>query len=215
MELDVFGLIALLLVTITSVGLLITTDWRISAALLAIQYIGVFILVRMEWSLAMAAVKLVAGWISCTVLGMALLSLPQFRFRTEKQHAAQPDHGGANNPIRTRLPLGRPFILLTALLVTLTAFSLAGIAQNWFEGTPFPVLLGGFILIGMGLLQLGFSERQFPVILGLLTTLSGFEILYASIDSSALVAGLLAAANLGIALIGAYLIVSPAMGETE
>jgi hypothetical protein len=215
LELDVFGLIALLLVTITSVGLLITTDWRISAALLAIQYIGVFILVRMEWSLAMAAVKLVAGWISCTVLGMALLSLPQFRFRTGKKHAARLDNGETNPPVRTRLPLGRPFILLTALLVTLTAFSLAGIAQNWFEGTPFPVLLGGFILIGMGLLQLGFSERQFPVILGLLTTLSGFEILYASIDSSALVAGLLAAANLGLALIGAYLIVSPAMGETE
>jgi len=215
LEPDVFGLIALLLVTITSVGLLITTDWRISTALLAIQYIGVFILVRMEWSLAMAAVKLVAGWISCTVLGMALLSLPQFRFRTEKQHAAQLENGETNPPIRTRLPLGRPFILLTALLVLLTTFSLAGFAQNWFEGTPFPVLLGGFILIGMGLLQLGFSERQFPVILGLLTTLSGFEILYASIDSSALVAGLLAAANLGIALIGAYLIVSPAMGETE
>ena len=215
MEPDVFGIIALLLVTITSVGLLITTDWRISTALLAIQYIGVFILVRMEWSLAMAAVKLVAGWISCTVLGMALLSLPQFRFRTEKQHAARLENGETNPPIRTRLPLGRPFILLTAILVLLTTFTLAGIAQNWFEGTPFPVLLGGFILIGMGLLQLGFSERQFPVILGLLTTLSGFEILYASIDSSALVAGLLAAANLGIALIGAYLIVSPAMGETE
>jgi len=215
LELDVFGLIALLLVIISSVGLLITIDWRISTALLAIQYIGVFILVRMEWSLAMAAVKLVAGWISCTVLGMALLSLPQFRFRTEKQHAPRLENGENNHPIRTRLPLGRPFILLTAILVLLTTFSLAGIAQNWFEGTPFPVLLGGFILIGMGLLQLGFSERQFPVILGLLTTLSGFEILYASIDSSALVAGLLAAANLGIALIGAYLIVKPTMGESE
>jgi hypothetical protein len=215
LELNFFGLIALLMVTISSVSLLITTDWRISTALLAIQYIGVFILVRMEWSLAMAAVKLVAGWISCTVLGMALLSLPEFRFRTEKQNVTRLKNGGVNTPIRTRLPLGRPFILLTAILVLLTTFSLAGIAQNWFEGTSFPVLLGGFILIGMGLLQLGFSDRGFPVILGLLTTLSGFEILYASIDSSALVAGLLAAANLGIALIGAYLIVSPAMEETD
>jgi hypothetical protein len=169
----------------------------------------------MEWSLAMSAVKLVAGWISCTVLGMALLSLPEFRFRFEKQNAAKLVNGETNPPIRTRLPLGRPFILLTAILVILTTFSLAGLAQNWFEEAPFPVLLGGFILIGMGLLQLGFSERQFPVILGLLTTLSGFEILYASIDSSALVAGLLAAANLGLALIGAYLIVSPTMEETE
>ncbi|MFC2043416.1 hypothetical protein ACFLUA_04630 [Chloroflexota bacterium] len=215
MVLDVLGIIALLLVTITSIGLLITTDWRINTALLALQYIGVFILIRMEWSLAMAAVKLVAGWISCTVLGMALLSLPEFRFRTEKQNASRSENGEVNTPIRTRLPLGRPFIVLTAILVILTTFSLAGHAQNWFEGTPFSVLLGGFILIGMGLLQLGFSERQFPIILGLLTTLSGFEILYASIDSSALVAGLLAAANLGLALIGAYLIVSPAMEETE
>jgi len=169
----------------------------------------------MEWSLAMSSVKLVAGWISCTVLGMALLSLPEFSFRTEKQNLTRLENGGVNTPIQTRLPLGRPFLLLTAVLILLTTFSLAGLAQNWFEGTPFSVLLGGFILIGMGLLQLGFSERQFPIILGLLTTLSGFEILYASIDSSALVAGLLAAANLGLALIGAYLIVSPAMEETD
>jgi len=215
LELDLLGIFALLLVTITSISLLITTDWRISTALLAIQYIGVFILVRMEWSLAMSSVKLVAGWISCTVLGMALLSLPEFSFRTEKQNLTRLENGGVNTPIQTRLPLGRPFLLLTAVLILLTTFSLAGLAQNWFEGTPFSVLLGGFILIGMGLLQLGFSERQFPIILGLLTTLSGFEILYASIDSSALVAGLLAAANLGLALIGAYLIVSPAMEETD
>ena len=214
MELDLLGILALLLVTVTSVSLLITTDWRKSTALLAIQYIGVFILVKIEWSLAMAAVKLVAGWISCTVLGMALLSLPEFRFRTEKPSIAKLENGEVNPPIRTRLPLGRTFIALTAILVMLTAFSLSGPAQRWFEGTPLSVLLGGFILIGMGLLQLGFFERQFPIILGLLTTLSGFEILYASIDSSALVAGLLAAANLGIALIGAYLIVSPTMAET-
>ena len=46
--------------------------------------------------------------------------------------------------------------------------------------------------------------------IGLLTFLSGFEILYAALENSVLVAGLLAAINLGLALVGAYLASAPA-----
>ncbi len=56
------------------------------------------------------------------------------------------------------------------------------------------------------MLQLGFTSQSLNVALGLLTVLAGFEILYAAVEISALVAGLLAGVNLGIALIGAYLI---------
>jgi hypothetical protein len=45
--------------------------------------------------------------------------------------------------------------------------------------------------------------------------LSGFEIVYAALESSAMIAGLLATADLGLALAGAYLIVAPTMEETE
>jgi hypothetical protein len=41
--------------------------------------------------------------------------------------------------------------------------------------------------------------------------LSGFEIIYANMESSVLVTGLLAGVNLGLALVGAYLLVAPAM----
>jgi hypothetical protein len=44
------------------------------------------------------------------------------------------------------------------------------------------------------------------VTIGLLTVLCGFEILYASIENSILVAALLSVINLGLALVGAYLI---------
>jgi len=42
------------------------------------------------------------------------------------------------------------------------------------------------------------------VIVGLLTVLAGFEIMYAAVESSALVTALLAVVNLGLALAGAY-----------
>ena len=54
---------ALILVALTSLVLLLSTDWRISLLALTLQYAGVFFLVLQDWSFEMAATKLVAGWI--------------------------------------------------------------------------------------------------------------------------------------------------------
>jgi len=67
------------------------------------------------------------------------------------------------------------------------------------------------MLIGIGLLQLSLSSHLLRVIIGLLTILSGFEIIYAAVETSALVTGLLAGVNLGLALVGAYLLIAPTM----
>ena len=69
--------------------------------------------------------------------------------------------------------------------------------------------------MGMGLLHLGLTNHPFRVTLGLLTVLSGFEILYAAVETSTLVAGLLAGINLGLALVCAYLLVAPLLEEPE
>jgi hypothetical protein len=65
------------------------------------------------------------------------------------------------------------------------------------------------------LLHLGLTAQPLRVVLGLLTVLSGFEILYAAVESATLVAGLLAAVNLGLALVGAYLLVAPGLERVE
>jgi hypothetical membrane protein len=62
------------------------------------------------------------------------------------------------------------------------------------------------LLVGMGLIHLGMTTRPLRVLLGLLTTLSGFELVYAAVENSVLVAGLLAVVTLGLALVGAYLL---------
>jgi hypothetical protein len=80
---------------------------------------------------------------------------------------------------------------------------------------------GSLILIGMGLLHLGITSYILRVVIGLMTVLSGFEILYSAVEGSILVAALLATINLGLALVGAYLLVAQnnareaAEGEVE
>jgi uncharacterized protein (DUF697 family) len=63
-------------------------------------------------------------------------------------------------------------------------------------------LLIGLLMIGMGILQFGFSQAHFRIILGLLTLLTGFEIIYAPLEGSALLAAILAGITLSIGLIG-------------
>jgi hypothetical protein len=60
------------------------------------------------------------------------------------------------------------------------------------------------LLISLGLLHLGITSDPFQVIIGLLTVLAGFEVLYAAVESSVLVTALLAVVNLGLALAGSY-----------
>jgi hypothetical protein len=73
--------------------------------------------------------------------------------------------------------------------------------------------LGGLLLLGLGLLQLGLSRQGIRIVIGLLTFISGFEILYATLEASVLMTGLLAILNIGIAFIGAYLLLASHLEE--
>lgn len=188
--------LAVVLVSLTSLVLLVGIDWRLGISTLALQYLGVFALVGLSWPLELAAVKLVAGWIAGAVLGMALIGLPEEARKSEV------------------IGLGSVlFRLLTAGLVWLVTFSIAPQLNAMIPGIKYEQVLGGIILIGMGLLQLGLTALPLRIIIGLLTALSGFEILYAVVETSALVSGLLAGVSLGLALVGAYLLTVPAMEE--
>jgi hypothetical protein len=208
-----YALAAVILLLITSFTLLSKPDWRWCLLALYIQYLGVFILVGSAWPAAMAASRLVAGWIAGTVIGMALVSLPGSVQALEIGKDAAPPPG--NRSVPQDLLTGRIFRLLAAALVILIVLSIFNTVITWTPGLSVSQALGGLILIGMGLLQLGFTARTFYTILGLLTLLSGFQILYSAVEKSALVAGLLAVVDLGLALAGAYLLISPQMEEAE
>jgi hypothetical protein len=185
---------AVVLVALTSVYIFISKDWRFSVGALAIQYIGVFILVSISWPMELAAVKMVAGWMAAAILGIAMAYVPEAWSEQERF-----------------LRFGTTFRLLAAGILSLAITSLVLHSVEWFPNLSIPIRWGSFFLIGIGLLQLSLTSHPLRVVVGLLTTLSGFEIIYAAVESSTLVTGLLAVVTLGLALVGTYLIIGPTM----
>jgi hypothetical protein len=115
----------------------------------------------------MAAVKLVTGWMACVILGMASMN-------TETASG-----------IEASWPQGRLFRIFTSGIIVAASFAISLRASGWL-GLGLPLTWGSLLLIGMGLLQLGITDRPIRVIFGLLTALAGFEILYAAVESSVL-----------------------------
>jgi hypothetical protein len=173
------------LVLVAAGGILLGRDWRWNIVFLAVQYLGFFWLVQTSWSISLAAVKLVTGWMICVALGIAHINA------VEEETA------------ETSWPQGRLFRLAVIGLLLIVTFAGAVGLEDWL-GMSLPAAWGGLLLIGMGLLHTGITIQPFRVIVGLLTAISGFEVIYAAVESSTLVTGLLALINLGLALAGAY-----------
>ena len=91
-------------------------------------------------------------------------------------------------------------------MVIVLAAGLASQGPQSAAGVEAPVLAGTILMAGIGALQLGSSRQTGRIILGLLTVLSGFEVYYAAVEGSILVAGLLSVVVLGLGLVGAYLL---------
>ena len=174
-------------VLVTSVGLLISRDWRWNLGLMSAQYFGMFILVSQTWPFGLASVKLVTGWMACAALGVTRLGLAD-----------------GESPIETAWPQGRAFRLFAASIVITLVLAASPNVEALIPGIHPSVVRAGFLLAGMGLLHLGITAEPLRVALGLLTFLSGFEVLHASIETSVLLAGLFAVVNLGLALVGSY-----------
>jgi hypothetical protein len=186
-----FAWIAVMIILITTTGLLIVRDWRWSIILLAVQYLGMFILTLQHWPLGMASVKLVAGWMSAAILGMTRSGFPSQLINE-----------------RSIWPRGRLFRLFAAGIILLIVSMATPSVDTIMADAGYAITGGSLLLVGMGLLHLGITSSTLRVVTGLLTVLSGFEILYSAVEGSILVAALLATINLGLALVGAYLLIA-------
>lgn len=188
--------LAVLIVAVTSAGILVVRDWRWDLALLTAQYAAIAILVGQHWPVGMAAVKLVTGWMTTAALAMTLTTSPE---REQVPEASWPQ--------------GRTFRLFLAGMILVLAIAATPRLLQSLSGIGAPVVTGAIILAGIGLLQMGTSGHVLRVIVGLLTVLGGFEVLYAALEGSILVAALLAGVNLGLGLVGAYLLNAAAPEE--
>jgi len=197
---DLISWIAVGVILLTSATILVSRDWRASLGALGVQYLAMFLLVIHHLPFVMGAAKLITGWMVVAVLGMTRLSLST---------ANEGNEGSLSS---------RWF---RVALIGVVAFVTAGITtriESAIPGLGLQVVAGSLLLIGGGIIHLGVTSDLLNTILGLLTMLAGFEIVYAAVESSILVAGLLAIVNLGLGLAGSYLLVAgtiPTESEAE
>ena len=174
---------------ITSSGLLLYRDWRWGIGFLAGQYVGVFWLVLQHWPIGMAAAKLVGGWMATASLSMTLLNLP-----------------ARQEPIEKYWTQGRAFRLFMVGMAALLAVAAAPRMEEILPGIGIAGRSWRNFIDSDGFASARHDNTSVTRDLGLLTTLSGFEILYAAMEGSILVAALLVVINLGLGLVGAYLL---------
>lgn len=194
---NLLGSLVVALMLATALYMLVSRDWRWAIAALGLQYVWAFLLVMLSWPMELAAVKLVTGWIAASVLGLTRMNMPDERAPGSS------------------VPSGTAFRLLAAGLVLLLVLGAAPRLVEWSPAFGANQAWGGLLLIGIGLMQIALRSSLLRNALGLLTLFSGFEILYAAVESSTLVAGLLAAVNLGVALVTAYLLTVPTLEAEE
>jgi hypothetical protein len=186
--LSVFSSILILAAVAAALLMLLSDSWRWTIAGLAIQYLVVFLLVAQIWPIGLAAIKLVAGWLAGVLLSMV------------------------NSPAQLEETFFSPrsariFRLFSAGMILMIVFAVIP-SVNILLPIPYHYLLIGLMLIGMGVLQFGISQLHLRVILGLLTLLSGFEVIYSCLEGSALLAAILAAITLALGLIGSTILMN-------
>ncbi|MEW6567413.1 MAG: hypothetical protein AB1449_04435 [Chloroflexota bacterium] len=180
--------------------LVVLDDRRLLLAVLAAQCALSSWLVAQAVPLTVAAGKLAAGWMACGVLALTV-------------HASL----GVERPADgSQLPTGGAFRVAAVLLILAVGVGLGRGAWPLVPGLSTTSRLGTAFLTTLGLLHIGITEDPLRVGLGLLTLLSGFEVLYSVLEPSLAVTALLAAVHLGTAIVVSYLLlVVPASARRE
>jgi hypothetical protein len=175
--------IPLILVAATAFALIIVDRPGLQIGILAVQYAAVAWLSALALPPQVAAVKVVAGMITCGVLALTV----------------------AGSRMSDASIAGRAFRIMAAVLILTAAI---GIGQaNWMRVPDIrqEAVMAAAILMSMGLLQLGLFRTPLRVCFGLITLLSGFEIAYSVIEPALAILALLASVHIGLALVVSYL----------
>lgn len=175
--------VPLALVAATAFALVIVERPGIQIAILAAQYASVAWLTSLALPPQVAAVKLVAGMITCGVLALTVAG------------SRPPRESGS----------GKAFRAIAAILIMGAAIGIG--RANWMRIPDIrpEAIMAATILMSMGLLQLGLFRTPLRVCIGLITMLSGFEIAYAVIEPALAILALLASMHIGLAMVVSYL----------
>ncbi|MEN6522269.1 MAG: hypothetical protein ABFD14_00960 [Anaerolineaceae bacterium] len=180
-----FSLVFIFLSMASVLAVLILPRFRWVIYALAIQYLAAFFLSTQTLSLGLALIKLLIGWMITALFASISTTI-------EKKWNSESVLSGII--LRVTVMIGLWIVLYIA----------APAMKSWLP-VPLYLLMGGLFLLSGGIIQFGLSNQVMRVCIGLLTFMSGFEVIYASLEPSVMVSGLLALVNIGIGLVGILL----------
>ncbi|MCK5634046.1 MAG: hypothetical protein KAI06_03125 [Anaerolineales bacterium] len=157
---------------------------------LAVQYISVSWLAYTSLPAVGAYAKLITGFLVCVILYLGIRQIGDGPFTADDQ------------PISANLS----FRVIALLLVSVASVSVA--RSNLFAQFDITVEanVSASFLIASSLLNLGLGSDHLRTGIGLLTLISGGELIYSFIEPSLAVIALLAMVHLGIVLVFSYII---------
>lgn len=178
------NLLPLIVIFAACLVLFVFPTWRRALIGLGVLFLMAFVFYLQVWPFTMSAVKLITGWMVVVTL---FFSPIQEEF---------PEPGISGHQL---------FKLGALVLIWVVAFLITSKVNQYFQIKP-EILFAAIAIFGTGLLQLGMTTKPFYILTGILLVFAGFEVLYASIETSILINGLLALMNLLVALVGSYLL---------
>lgn len=209
------GMPAVYLILLTAVIIVITWDWRPALLALITQYLVAGLLFVDVLDPRLAIVKPLNGLFICLILYLTGRQINAGRLppasRPPEQARPLPFGmrlKGALPPPATRPSIPIPLRLLLTLIITLLLFTLGQRPEYRLPAIPDDLShlnTAIYILAGLGLLGAGLNSEPLKAGLALLTFLTGFELFYSALDQSVTVLAALAAVDLIITLVIAYL----------
>lgn len=192
MNFETLRIIAAVILLLCAAVNLVRRHWVLNVAVLALQYVCVFLIILEVRTPLLAAIKLIVGLMVSLMIYLILRSsgLIDSLF------------------LRQRLTSGEVFRGTIALLLVLISHLAAPkVKLSIFPQSSELLLTASMGLMLFGLFQMGTITEPLYLVIGMLTFLSGFELLYASLEFSRVLEALFTAINLLLALVGSFFIV--------
>ena len=181
----ILNTIIIIISVVVSGAILVLSDWRWRIACLAVVQLIGFILIVQIWPIALASVKLISGWMAVALMSATIASSGNEE-HSEFQTAAK------------------------VFKLMLAAFSWVVIAAsvdqlNAWLPISYTNLFVGLVFFFCGIFYISLISEINGIVVGLLIFLAGFDIIYSSLEGSALVTGIYGLIVILISLVSSYL----------
>lgn len=172
------GTPAVIILVITAVLLLYLKSWRGSLVVLIVQFLIAGLLFASFLEPQMAGIKLIVGLFVCLIL---YLTGSQVSWGEQEVDIIK-DSG---RPVSIGpLTVSSDTLVRSALALGVGAVALIFLPRSENAVLPGTVAVGAYVLVALGLIGLGYHLRPYKAGMGLLTFLTGFDLLYSALAFS-------------------------------